>query len=409
MQKIILKDYPNGWHNKKFLPLLKDEERYLLMIGGAGSGKSRFAGLKILDRTINEPVNHRLLLVRKVHRDIRRSSLQLILDYIKVWKATSLFAIRESDMSIEYLPNGNQIISSGLDDPERLKSIERITGTWIEESTELTYDDFVQVDLRLRGELGTYQQHLMTFNPINAQSWVNKSFFEAKRERCTIHHSTVDDNEFIDTDYIGTLNALRNEDRNKYNIYRLGLWGVLEELIYMNYEFITEDEWPGYFDETIYGLDFGFNNPSALLQVIFKDDQVYERELLYKTKLTNQQLIAEMETLIPNKSDYIYADSAEPARIEEISKAGFNVYPAEKDVIDGIDYCKRIHSFIHEDSINYKKELNHYSYKKDKNGNVLEEPIKFLDHLCDCRRYAHFTYRHKAEPFKFHVGIGDER
>jgi phage terminase large subunit len=33
-----------------------------------------------------------------------------------------------------------------------------------------------------------------------------------------------------------------------------------------------------------------------------------------------------------------------------------------------------------------------YKWKKDKNDNILEEPIKMKDHLCDAMRYAIFTH-----------------
>jgi phage terminase large subunit len=88
----------------------------------------------------------------------------------------------------------------------------------------------------------------------------------------------------------------------------------------------------------------------------------------------------------------IYCDSAEPDRIEEISNAGFNAHPSKKDVKAGIDYVKS--QVIHVDatcSPNIQKEVQNYKYKEDKNGNVLDEPVKAFDHILDATRYAMFS------------------
>jgi phage terminase large subunit len=178
----------------------------------------------------------------------------------------------------------------------------------------------------------------------------------------------------------------------------LGLWGKLENIIYSNWEVVRE--YPESYDEVIYGLDFGFNNPTALIEIRIKDKQLYLREIIYLTGLTNNQLIEKLK--VENIKGSIYADSAEPARIEEIRQAGFNIYPAVKDVLDGIDFVKRYKLHIY-NSENIVKEISQYSYKKDKNGNVLEEPIKYLDHTLDGIRYGIFTHLNKSIPFEFSI------
>ena len=404
MKQINLIGYPDNFHNKHFLPLLENKNRYLVLCGGGGSGKSRFVALKILDRFLFESVNHRLLLIRKTLPSLRRSSFQLIHDYIRLWNLESSCNISKFNMSIENLQNKNQIIAAGMDDPEKLKSIERVTGVWIEEATELTYDDFTQIDLRLRGDLGTYKQIILSFNPIDESNWIKKIFFDRTKEDTLIDHSTVEHNQFIDTDYKKVLDRLKEEDRNKYNIYRLGLWGRLENIIYSNWNVV--DKLPESFDEMIYGLDFGFNNPNTLVEIGVKDQNVYLRELLYQPGLTNQDLISKLEKFVKNRNCSIYADSAEPARIEEIKRAGFNVYPSNKSVSDGIDFVKRIKLNIESGSDNIVKEISQYSYKKDKNGNILEEPVKFMDHAMDAIRYA--LYTHMSMPPAAMYGVDPE-
>lgn len=151
-------------------------------------------------------------------------------------------------------------------------------------------------------------------------------------------------------------------------------------------------KYPESFDEIIYGLDFGYNNKTALIKIGIKEGEYYLEELIYKEHLTNLDLINEMNKLNIKKSDYIYCDASEPGRIEELRKHGYNCYPADKNVKDGIDYLKRckIYSNSRNDGIN--KEVLHYSYKQDKNGNILDEPVKFNDHCMDAIRYAIYTH-----------------
>jgi phage terminase large subunit len=111
--------------------------------------------------------------------------------------------------------------------------------------------------------------------------------------------------------------------------------------------------------------------------------------------MTNSELIISLRDKIVNKNAMIFADSAEPQRIEEIYKSGYNIHPAEKKVSDGIDFVKRFKLLIHSGSINLINEIKAYKWKEDKNGNTLDEPIKENDHLLDALRYCVYTYGKK--------------
>jgi phage terminase large subunit len=108
---------------------------------------------------------------------------------------------------------------------------------------------------------------------------------------------------------------------------------------------------------------------------------------LYESGLTNSELIERLKLFGIGRRT-IYADSAEPARIKEIYRAGFDIRPANKSVPDGIDCMKRRPMFIRKECPNTIKEIQGYVWKKDKNGNLLDEPVKFNDHAMDAARYA---------------------
>lgn len=374
--------------NDIYYPLYKDTSRYLVLYGGAGSGKSVFAAQKILVRLLTEKP-HRFLVVRKVAKTLRYSVFSLFQDMISQWNLTPIFKVNKSDMTITCI-NGNQIIFAGLDDVEKLKSIAGITGIWIEEASELEQKDFQQLDLRLRGPTQHYKQIILTFNPISALHWLKKVFFDFKKDNATVVKSTYLDNKFIDPEYVKVLEDLKNQDVTYYKIYALGEWGVLGNLVYTNYviEDIPTDE--SRYSSIYYGLDFGYNDPAALLKIGWKDNEIYILDEIYERHLTNTQLIELCKNKV-SKRYMITADSAEPDRIEEFRKAGFRIQACTKgkdSVNFGIDWVKRHKIHIHPSCINTIKEIQTYKYREDKEGNVLDEPVDMNNHAMDAMRYA---------------------
>lgn len=214
--------------NKTFLPLFADEHRYLVMMGGGGSGKSITAGRKLLERCRLES-GHRFLVVRKVARTLRQSCWQQL-----VAQASDLdlnAEVNVSDMTMRF-PNGSEILFSGLDDVEKLKSIYSITGIWIEEASEILEEDFNQLDIRLRGDTKYYKQIIITFNPISALHWLKRRFFDNADPRAITHRSTYKDNRFLDEDAKRTLESFRETDPYYYQVYALGEWGVTGKTIF---------------------------------------------------------------------------------------------------------------------------------------------------------------------------------
>ena len=106
-------------------------------------------------------------------------------------------------------------------------------------------------------------------------------------------------------------------------------------------------------------------------------------------------LIEELKTLIPeqDRAQIIFADSAEPDRIAEISAAGFNIRPALKNVLDGIMFIKSCALNIIKESPNLLREIQNYSWKTTLNGQITEDPVKFNDHALDALRYAIYTHK----------------
>ena len=217
-------------NNETFLPLFFDRHRYLVLKGGGGSGKSIFAGRKVLERVTSEP-GHRFLVTRKVARTLRDSCFAQLRGQISEYYPDSGAKINKGDMWIGF-PNGSEIIFAGLDDVEKLKSIYDITGIWIEEASELEEGDFNQLDIRLRTNCPYYLQMLLSFNPISITHWLKKRFFDRKDPRARVHESTYKDNRFLSPEAIQTLEAFQETDQYYYMVYCLGQWGVTGKTVF---------------------------------------------------------------------------------------------------------------------------------------------------------------------------------
>jgi phage terminase large subunit len=219
--------------NKKFYPLLFNESRHMVLMGGGGSGKSKFSAQKIIYRMITEK-NHRFMVVRKVGDTLRDSVFADLKKVIRDWGFENLFHIpegRNSEIYIKCKINGNEILFYGLDKVEKRKSIEGITGIWIEEASELLVADFRQLNIRMRGK-AAYNQMIISFNPIDINHWLKKEFFDHTPPDATTSHSTYKDNPFLDEGTIKELESFKVTDPYYYNVYCLGLWGVMGKTIF---------------------------------------------------------------------------------------------------------------------------------------------------------------------------------
>lgn len=216
--------------NAGFLPLFECESRYLVLKGGGGSGKSIFAGRKLLERAVSEP-GHRFLVCRKVARTLRESCFAQLRGQIAEHYPDCGAVVNRGDLRIAF-HNGSEILFAGLDDVEKLKSIYDITGIWIEEASELLEADFNQLDIRLRTKSPYYLQMILTFNPISITHWLKARFFDRRDPRATVHESTYRDNRFLTREAVETLEAFRETDEYYYMVYCLGQWGVTGKTVF---------------------------------------------------------------------------------------------------------------------------------------------------------------------------------
>lgn len=224
--------------NDKYIPLLDDDTRYIVMYGGGSSGKSYFISQRFIYKMMKQKCN--LLVVRQTGNTNRDSTYALFKQVISNWGVSNLFSI--TDLRIKCI-NGNEIIFRGLDDVEKIKSTTfengELTDIWVEEATETKEEDIQQLKVRLRG--GTSKkQMVLSFNPINISHWIKRHFIDGEVEKnVTVMHSTYKDNKFLNEDDIKALESFKYSDPYYYDVYCLGKWGVIGKTFF-NAEKITK-------------------------------------------------------------------------------------------------------------------------------------------------------------------------
>jgi len=299
-------------------------------------------------------------------------------DWRKIMEDYGLYDTN-SHMKTEQLytyPNGSYTEFFSVDNALKVRGPGRDI-LFINEANIIQYDTFRQLLLRTKKAI------FIDYNPADEFHWLYDKVLN--RPDCYFIKSTYLDNPFLPVEQVKEIESYREADPNFWRIYGEGERGHSEGVIYTH--------WANYSGSisghSVYGLDFGYNNPTSLVSVTEKDKNIYAEEIIYQSHLTNQDLIALLKTHIPSGA-IIYGDAAEPARIEEIRRAGFNIRPANKNVKEGIDFIKSRKLHIHQASANMLKEIKSYKFKQ---GTKNEEPIKLNDHSMDALRYGAISFK----------------
>lgn len=317
-----------------------------------------------------------LSIVRQSMPSIKGTVLR---DFIEILLKLNLYSEEHHNKTDQtYNLNGNLVEFISVDQPHKIRGRKR-TYLFMNEVTEMSYEAWVQLSMRTENKI------VVDYNPSDEYHWIFDKV--VTRDDADFHITTYKDNPFLAKDVIDEIERLKEADENYWLVYGLGQKGNQNDTIYTHWK--PCNSLPE--GEVAYGLDFGFNVPTALVKCVFHENAVYAEELLYETKLTTNDLIERLREFDISQYDEIFCDAAEPKTIEEIVRAGYNAKPADKDVTEGIRKVKSMPLFVHKSSANLIKELNNYKWKTDKNGKKIDEPVKFNDHIADGLRYCVFT------------------
>ncbi len=407
LKKVVGHKYNRFWHFKG---------RYRVVKGSRASKKSKSTALWYIVNMMKYP-GANTLVIRKTFRTLKDSCFTELKWAINRLCVQEYWKVTESPLEMTYLPTGQTIYFRGLDDPLKVTSITVDVGAlcwmWIEEAYEImNEDDFNILDESIRGQVdeGLFKQITLTFNPWNEHHWIKKRFFDAAPDTDILALTTnYMCNEWLDAADKKVFETMKKNNPRRYKVAGLGEWGIVEGLVFENWEeklFDIEAVKKIAAIKSAFGLDFGYtNDPSALWcgLVDLKEKVIYVFDELYKTGLSNEAIYSNIDGMGFRK-ERIRADSAEPKSIDRLRELGLsNIRAARKgkdSVNNGIDYIQDFKIVIHPRCVNFLTEISNYTWDKDKFGKKINKPIDDFNHLMDAMRYALEDFS-KGETFSF--------
>lgn len=390
-----------------YLELLDDIENerftYYNLPGGRGSAKSSFVSLVIVKGVASDPTGETNAIVFRLVADTMADSvfsqIQWAIDTLEMshlWRSTT------KPLRHTYIPTGAQIIYKGLDKAEKLKSIRPRKGTfryiWMEEFSELPGAGFVRNVMQsvIRGK-GQRFMVFRSFNPpISKNNWANTFIQQPDSKAKTFRTNyTMIPPEWLGEEFLYQAERLKalNEDayRHEYLGEPVGTGG--EVFPSLDIREIPQEEIDGL--SYIYqGIDWGFAvDPVCFIRVAYdrKHETIYLLDEIYRRNMANNELAEEIKRRKYDNYE-IVCDSAEPKSIADMKGRNLFARPSYKRP-GCVEY--RVKWLQHRRIVidpartpNAHREFVNYSYRVDKNGEVLPSLVEGNEHSIDATAYA---------------------
>lgn len=350
---------------------ISGDKRFIINEGGSRSSKTySLCQLMIIYCLQNN--NKVVSVIRKTFPALRATVLR---DFIEILKDIGLYKQEAHNKSehIYTFANGSMIEFFSVDDEQKIRGRKRDIA-WCNEANELFFDDYTQLNMRTEDKL------IFDYNPSDSASWL----YDLPKDESVLIKSTYRDNPFLPESIKLQIEDLKRTDEALYQIYALGEKATSKSNIYSNWSFVTHR--PSRFVNYVYGLDFGYNHPTALMRVYYCDNDIYIEPVIYESYLTTTMLIEKLNTLGIEQTVTILADYSRPEIIKEMNTAGYDVQNANKVVKKGIDNVKTFGVICQEDKA-LKREYENYKWKKIADF-ITDEPVKLFDDAMDAIRYA---------------------
>lgn len=357
-----------------FETLLNSDKRINVFQGSSRASKTYNILIYFIYKLLNED-NKTLSIVRKTLPALKGSVLR---DLKEILIKFDLYNQNDWHSVDGYYQLGTNMIEwFSVDDETKLRGRKR-DYLFINEATEVSYDEYIQLMLR------TSDLTVLDLNPSLWKSWI---YDLEGQEDVSYNITTYKDNPFLSEVQVQEIEKLQHRDPNLWRVFGLGERGLPTKMVFSHQQkYSTLPEGSKLLG---YGIDFGFQDPCTLIQVHKNGESIYCKELLYLRNITIPDFIYKIKDLGINLKDDFICDSANPQSIEELRRQGINAKPVKKNsILHGIDLIKRNNFYIHESSTNLEQELLSYVWKTDKNNNNLDEPVDDNNHLIDPLRYV---------------------
>lgn len=386
--------------------MLSTDKRFILHVGGSRSSKTHSI-LQYLIISCFKKEEQVITIARKTFPSLRAGAYR---EFLQILKDLDLYKTEDHNKTNNtYTLNNNLIQFISIDQSIKLRGLKHDI-VFIDECNEVSKDEADQIFMR------TNDRIILAQNPSDALHW---SMNLMNNDNCLYIHSTYKDNPFLPQGIINQIESYRDTDEDAWNVYGLGLPAKNNELVYSSIKpFISNDltikvedkDFPVY-EEIIYGADWGWNHPTAIVKIYlnYTMNKVWAEELIHESYLTMDDLMTKIKGLNIPQDKPIYCDSAEPQRIETLKRAGYDAIPANKDVKSGIDLLKSMEFYLHSNSVKTWDETRKFKWRM-KGEMKTDEPIKLFDDGLSAIRYAVYTWvtkTKKTSDYDFDIDIID--
>ncbi len=378
---------------KHFEQLENSNKRISVHQGGTRSGKT-FNILIWLVITLLRSENKVVTICRKTLPALKGTAYR---DFLSILDMMELYNIANHNKTeLTYNIGSNLVEFISLDQPQKVRGRKRDM-LFINEANEITQEDWRQLTMR------TNCKAILDYNPSDEFHFIYDEILT--RDDCDFTRTTYLDNPFLSKAIVREIERYKEVDPNYWRVYGLGERGASEATIFKNFE--LTNRYDDIDAKEICGLDFGYNDPVALVAIKKIDKEVpeiYAKELLYKTRMTSSEIVDAIKENVKNKSIEIMGDGSRPEIIEDIRRAGINsIKEADRgknSVKDSINYLKKYKLFIDKFSLNLIKEMRMYKWRVQPDGRMLDDPVDLNNHAIDALRYA--AYR-RVRKFNFYA------
>lgn len=376
--------------------LLGEGFSHACLWGGRGGGKSHLIADVIVE--LASVGKERVVCAREFMVSTSESVRDLLVEKIKASRWANEWTCLDTELRND--ATGSKITFLGLArNPTAQKSMAGVTIVWVEEASDVSQGS---IDLMVPTVMREASSRIFwTYNPTDEDTPVDVMFRQGDTpERSIVQGVQSDDNPWF---YVGKMAGERRTSYNKHtsekfrNIWRGAVDVTSESLIYHDWSIGRVDVG----DATpIYGLDWGYVDPFACLEifVIEPEDPEAEKGIIYisaeayGSHIPAKQIPDKIDERMPLARNHtITADSSEPKSIEDLNTEGFHVIPAKKgpgSIRAGISFIQGYRIVVAPDCVNVQSELGSYRWKTNKVGTVLRDPVDLNNHAMDGMRYG---------------------
>lgn len=381
-----------------FLVFLTDRARYKVAFGGRGAAKTETFIRILIYECLQYP--HRVLCCREIQNSIEESTKLALEDIMAEMGLLGPGKFFQRTKKSIVGRNGSRFMFEGLyRNANKIKSYKGITRCFIDEAQMISANSFKYLRPTMR-DMGS--EFLIVFNPENADDAVYRRFVEdaqgnavTPRWNWIVRKINFTQNPFFNAVLRDEMLEDRETDYENYLHVWEGELNTVSEALIFSKKFVVKDFVLSEEADLNYGADWGFSqDPTTLLRAYVdeKRRRIYVDYEACKKGVEIDHIAHLFDTVPGARLHTIRADSAYPATISFVKRAGFKIIGAKKgpgSVEDGIKFLRGYTIVVHSRCVHLLHEFKNYKYKiNTASGDVTRIIIDAHNHLIDSLRYA---------------------